>query len=140
MSTGKRRACRLWLMPSAKSAQFTVPAPPQNASSTWRQKMGVSPGRRGSRAKQDLCVDLSMRSERWKQSKTSTFLDLHNWVFTPCSFRLLIEDLYQLGYIRLREICFFDTEGCEFYITLGWQGSGPTFARLELVQLNAQQA
>jgi hypothetical protein len=68
------------------------------------------------------------------------FLDLHSWVFTPCSFRLLIEDLYQLGYIRLREICFFDTEGCEFYITLGWQGSGPTFARLELVQLNAQQA
>jgi 2-polyprenyl-3-methyl-5-hydroxy-6-metoxy-1,4-benzoquinol methylase len=72
--------------------------------------------------------------------KQHAFLDLHSWVFTPYSFRLLIEDLYQLGYIRLREICFFDTEGCEFYITLAWQGSGPPFARLELVQLNAQQA
>src|SRR5215467_14461622 len=53
------------------------------------------------------------------------FLDLHSWVFTPCSFRLLIEDLYQLGYIRLREKCFFDTEGCEFYTTIGLHGSGP---------------
>ncbi len=67
------------------------------------------------------------------------FLDVHSWVFTPCSFRLLIEDLYQLGYIRLRETSFFDTEGCEFFITLGMQGLGPTLTRMELVRLNAQQ-
>jgi len=67
------------------------------------------------------------------------FLDLHSWVFTPYSFRLLIEDLHQLGYIRLRERCFFNTEGCEFYITLGPQGLGPGLTRLELARLNAQQ-
>ncbi len=67
------------------------------------------------------------------------FLDLHSWVFTPYSFRLLIEDLHQLGYIRLRERCFFDTEGCEFYITLDPQGFGPGLTRLELARLNAQQ-
>jgi len=67
------------------------------------------------------------------------FLDLHSWVFTPYSFRLLIEELHQLGCIRLRERCFFDTEGCEFYVTLGRQGVGPGLTRSELVQLNAQQ-
>jgi len=72
--------------------------------------------------------------------KEHAFLDLHSWVFTPHSFRLLIEDLYQLGYIRLREVCFFDTEGCEFYTTIGLHGSGPARTRLELVQLNAEQA
>jgi len=66
-------------------------------------------------------------------------LDLHSWVFTPCSFRLLIEDLHQLGYIRLREKCFFDTEGCEFYMSLGLHGFGPELTRLELARLNAQQ-
>lgn len=67
------------------------------------------------------------------------FLDLHSWVFTPISFRLLIEDLYQLGLIRLRELCFFDTAGCEFYISLGRHGSGPGLTRLELQRLNALQ-
>jgi 2-polyprenyl-3-methyl-5-hydroxy-6-metoxy-1,4-benzoquinol methylase len=67
------------------------------------------------------------------------YLDLHSWVFTPCSFRLMMEDLYQLGYIRLRETCFFDTEGSEFYIKLGLQGCGSGLTRLELVRLNAEQ-
>lgn len=68
------------------------------------------------------------------------FLDVHSWVFTPFSFRLLVEDLHQLGYIRLRETRFFDTEGCEFFIKLGPQGCGPGLTRLELARLNAQQA
>jgi predicted SAM-dependent methyltransferase len=66
-------------------------------------------------------------------------LDLHSWVFTPCSFRLLIGDLHQLGYIRLRETSFFDTEGCEFFITLARQGFGPELTRLELARLNARE-
>lgn len=67
------------------------------------------------------------------------FLDVHSWVFTPCSFRLLIEDLYQLGYIQLRETSFFGTEGCEFFVKLGPQGYGPGLTRWELVRLNAEQ-
>jgi predicted SAM-dependent methyltransferase len=66
-------------------------------------------------------------------------MDLHSWVFTPSSFRLLIEDLHQLGCIQVRERCFFDTEGCEFFVTLGLQGCGPGLTRLDLVRLNAQQ-
>jgi predicted SAM-dependent methyltransferase len=66
-------------------------------------------------------------------------LDVHSWVFTPWSFRLLIEDLHQLGYIRLRETCFFDTVGCEFFIKLGLQGCGPGLTRLELARLNAHE-
>lgn len=62
------------------------------------------------------------------------YLDLHAWCFTPSSFRLIIEDLYSLGYIAVREVGFFPTSDSEFYITLGRQGQGHRLSRLELVK------
>jgi len=46
------------------------------------------------------------------------YWDIHNWCFVPSSFRLLINDLNQLGLISMKEVDFFPTVGCEFYITL----------------------
>ena len=63
-----------------------------------------------------------------------TYLDVHAWCFTPSSFRLIIEDLYALGYISVREVGFFPTSNSEFYITLGHRGQGHGLSRLELVQ------
>jgi hypothetical protein len=63
------------------------------------------------------------------------YLDLHAWVFTPHSFRLLMNDLYELGYIKLRESGFFTTDGHEFYIALSANGNGPGMSRLELSRI-----
>lgn len=63
-----------------------------------------------------------------------SYLDIHDWCFVPHSFRLLMNDLYALGYTRLREVAFHPTEGCEFYVTLGRHGKGPDRSRLELLR------
>ena len=62
------------------------------------------------------------------------YYDVHAWCFTPHSFRLIVDDLYSLGLISLREIDFFPTEGCEFYVTLGRHGTGHNIPRLEILE------
>lgn len=64
----------------------------------------------------------------------SDYSDYHAWCFTPHSFRLMIHDLYTLGLIPFRELVFFPTAGCEFYITLGRTGDGPALNRLEMLK------
>jgi SAM-dependent methyltransferase len=66
------------------------------------------------------------------------YVDVHNWVFTPNHFRLLIEDLYTLGLIRLREASFHNTVGSEFFVTLTPEGAGPQMDRHELMRLSAE--
>ncbi|HEY9630110.1 MAG TPA: methyltransferase domain-containing protein [Coleofasciculaceae cyanobacterium] len=61
------------------------------------------------------------------------YLDVHAWCFVPHSFRLMIHDLFCLGYIPLQEVDFFPTQGCEFYITLGRKGKGINRSRLEML-------
>ena len=62
------------------------------------------------------------------------YLDIHEWCFTPTSFRLMMRDLFQLGFIHLKELAFHRTEGCEFYVALARSGKLPTESRLELLQ------
>ena len=47
------------------------------------------------------------------------YIDCHGWTFTPSSFRILLHDLQKLGLTDLVEVGSFDTEGFEFWITLG---------------------
>jgi hypothetical protein len=61
-------------------------------------------------------------------------VDFHAWCFTPHSFLLMIEDLYLLGLIKLREIDFHPTSGCEFYVTLSRTGHGSDIDRLEMLK------
>ncbi|MBS1602631.1 MAG: hypothetical protein JST42_08175 [Bacteroidetes bacterium] len=58
------------------------------------------------------------------------YVDLHSWCFTPTSFRLIIRDLGDLGFISLKEVDFYPSSGCEFFITLGRHGKGYTENRL----------
>jgi Methyltransferase domain len=58
--------------------------------------------------------------------------DVHAWVFTPASFRLIAEDLNRLGLISVRERSWYDTEGYEFYVQLSQRGGGPNVARATL--------
>lgn len=64
----------------------------------------------------------------------SIYLDIHAWCFVPHSFRLIIHDLYSLGLIPFQEVEFFQTEGCEFYLTLSRDGKGIPKSRLEMLE------
>ncbi len=62
------------------------------------------------------------------------YIDFHSWSFTPTSFRLMMRDLFDLGFISLKECCFYPTTGCEFYITLTRNGNGFAEQRLEALK------
>jgi hypothetical protein len=62
------------------------------------------------------------------------YVDVHTWRFVPSSFRLIVNDLYETGEIRLREDKFFDSVGNEFYVTLSKQGLGCPVDRLTLAK------
>ena len=69
------------------------------------------------------------------------YLDIHAWCFTQSSFRLLVEDLYQLGLSPLREAGFHATGGGEFFVALSRDGGGPGIERGELLrQVDAEAA
>lgn len=63
------------------------------------------------------------------------YVDVHAWCFTPHLFRLLISDLYFLGFIKMKEFDFYSTEGSEFFITLSRNGNNLDKTRLELLQI-----
>lgn len=77
--------------------------------------------------KEELSLEFT-KTDAYNQMQTvlqyNAYLDLHSWCFTPTSFRLLIQDLNDLGLIKLKEVSFYPTSGCEFFITLGRKGSG----------------
>lgn len=62
-------------------------------------------------------------------------LDPHVWCFVPHSFRLIMQDLFDLGLTQFREVEFTPTRGHEFYVTLGRKGTPPDFRRLELMKI-----
>ncbi len=62
-----------------------------------------------------------------------TFIDVHAWCFTPHSFRLLIHDLFALGFIPFKEISFHPTVGCEFFMTLGREGNNNQLSRMAML-------
>lgn len=51
------------------------------------------------------------------------YVDVHNWRFTPSSFRLILADLQAMSKIDLKEVSFYDTVGCEFYMSLQFDKS-----------------
>lgn len=53
-----------------------------------------------------------------KAKKSMEYIDVHNWRFTPASFRLMLADLRSLGLTKFGIIKEFETDGCEFYVTL----------------------
>ena len=60
--------------------------------------------------------------------------DVRSWCFTPASLRVLLLDMFELGYTKLREVCFLPSEEGEFVIVLGEDGTGPGLPRLELMR------
>lgn len=63
----------------------------------------------------------------------SVFHDIHAWQFTPSSFRLILNDLFEIGSIGLRESNFRLGEG-EFFVVLSFNGLGPQVSRIILAE------
>jgi hypothetical protein len=60
------------------------------------------------------------------------YIDVHGWVFTPASFRLLLHDLRTLELTCLKEESFVENEALEFYVTLSREAEAPDKSRLDL--------
>jgi SAM-dependent methyltransferase len=73
-----------------------------------------------------------LTSVKLAESRSGQYVDTHVWVFTPSYFRLLMLDLFELGYIGMKEKAFFRTSGCEFYIQLSRDTKGPSVSRQNL--------
>ncbi len=75
--------------------------------------------------------DFSDAIKNWQQARTTDgYFDIHNWRFTPASFRAIVYDLRALGLIRFDIKAEFETVGCEFFVTLQKTQSCQTSKRL----------
>jgi SAM-dependent methyltransferase len=61
------------------------------------------------------------------------YIDVHNWRFTPNSFRLMFSDLKELKLTALAIASLHDTIGCEFYVHLTNNAEPNQIERLELL-------
>lgn len=61
------------------------------------------------------------------------FRDIHAWQFTPSSFRLIVNDLFEIGHIKLRELKFRE-KGADFFIVLSRNGGGLKESRISLAK------
>lgn len=65
---------------------------------------------------------------------SGSYVDCHAWRFTPSSFRLILQDLAEVGMTSLLERSFHDTIGSEFFIAMSRNGPGCPLNRLALAQ------
>lgn len=70
-------------------------------------------------------------------SKNDEYVDCHAWVFTPSSFRLAMQDLYNAGVLGLKEELFHPSFGCEFYVVMSRNPSVTTQPDRLTLALNA---
>lgn len=112
--------------------EFSLNAVKLGGTTSW------SAGRKG---RYEFVHDLDAAQAKAEQARSDTYIDVHNWVFSPNHLRLMLQDLHSLGLISVREAAFQDTIGHEFFLnlTLGAPGTGLT--REELVALaDAEQS
>jgi len=97
------------------------------------KKGGLIAWKDGHQGHYELIHNLQDALSGMKNASMGEYIDLHAWCFVPSSFRLLIEDLFQLELTNFRELNFFDTTDHEFFITLGKKGAGSGLSRMELM-------
>ena len=67
-------------------------------------------------------------------SERGSYFDVHEWCFTPTSLRLMLRDLFELGFIQLKEQTFHLRQLCEIDVTLSRRAALPSGTRLELLE------
>lgn len=90
----------------------------------------------------EFFIDLAQARSAFASDRVARhYTDVHVWKFVPSSFRLILNDLYELGEIGLREATFESSAGHEFYCSLSATGGGSGVDRLTLArQVLAEQA
>lgn len=73
----------------------------------------------GDAAPPNLVHDLATAADRWRRASDDEYIDSHLWRFVPASFRLLVQDLRDLGLTDLAIKRDWDTAGHEFHAVLG---------------------
>ena len=106
--------------------EFSLDAVKQRGSTSWPA------GRKGSYR---FVHDLDAVKVNAARAEGDTYIDVHNWVFTPNHLRLMLQDLHALGLISVREAAFQDTIGHEFFLNLTADGPGTGLSREALVVL-----
>jgi predicted SAM-dependent methyltransferase len=83
----------------------------------------------------EFCRSIDETLANMREASTAkSYLDVHNWCFVPHSFRLMLADLFDLGFTRLREVHFMPTAGTEFFVAVSRAGSGPRMSRLDMLR------
>lgn len=67
-------------------------------------------------------------------AQDSPYIDIHGWRFTPSSFRLVLLELRFLELIGLNEVCFVESRGCEFFVSLSADSAPIALDRLQLAR------
>lgn len=101
---------------------------------------GTSSWSAGHKGRYRLIHDLDEAKANAIRAQGETYIDVHNWVFTPNHLRLLLQDLHALGLISVREAAFQETIGHEFFLNLTIDGPGSGLTREELVVLADAEA
>ncbi len=84
--------------------------------------------------------DASLAEGMLSRAQTSPdYIDVHGWVFTPSSFRLILGDLNSLGLVCLDEIAFTDTRDCEFFVSYSNRQPAHPYDRLALAKAALQE-
>jgi predicted SAM-dependent methyltransferase len=89
----------------------------------------------GRKSRYRFAHDLDAAKENAARAGGETYIDVHNWVFSPNHLRLMLQDLHSLGLISVREAAFQDTIGHEFFLNLTVDAPGTGLTREELVVL-----
>lgn len=111
--------------------EFSLNAVKHGGTTSW------SPGHKG---RYRFVHDLDAAVANADRARGDTYIDVHNWVFSPNHLRLLLQDLHALGLISVREAAFQDTIGHEFFLNLTVDGPGSGLTREELVVLADAEA
>lgn len=101
------------------------------ANAVWRDKKGAWSSTDA--GKLDLIHDTKHAHSKLKEVQESEeYVDLHNWMFTPESFRLLIHDLQALDLIKMSYADELPTQGFEFFVVLSPKSPKIKKPRIEL--------
>jgi predicted SAM-dependent methyltransferase len=112
--------------------EFSLNAAKHGGTTSW------SAGHKG---RYRFAHDLAAVKANALRAEGDTYIDVHNWVFSPHHLRLMLQDLYALSLITVREAAFQDTIGHEFFLSLTVDGPGTGLTRQELVtRASAEQS
>lgn len=74
-----------------------------------------------------------------RAAESTEYFDCHAWRFTPSSFRLIVNDLHEIGEIQLKEASFIDSIGPEFFVSLSRSGTGCGVDRMTLTKRTVEE-